>query len=160
MARLALVDRKGVAINKATWERYNADHAYRFFKEFDNGKIHVTCEWIGIQRNADTVPRQHWKLFRLNVVNIVSTDGEGRPLPEPRRVADPTATRDFRTEKECVDAYEDILVRYAGCEWLPSSNGEDGRRFLEHGNVLVPPPPDAVDTRGLEKGVSDLAGSW
>lgn len=157
---LALVDRRGVAINKVTWERHHADHSYRFFREFENEKIHVTCEWVGIARNAQTIPKQHWKLYRLNVVNIVSTDGEGRPLDAPRRAPDPQATREFRTEQEAIDAYEDILVRYADCEWLPSSMGESGRQFVEKGNILVPPPPDVPDTRGMDEDIADLAGSW
>ncbi|WP_174986198.1 hypothetical protein [Burkholderia lata] len=76
------------------------------------------------------------------------------------RIPDPTASREFRSEQELIDAYEDILVRYAGCEWLPSSDGQGGRQFVERGNLLVPPPPDAVDTRGMEEEVADIAGSW
>jgi hypothetical protein len=72
----------------------------------------------------------------LNLTNIVTTDGEGRPLDVSRRSPDPTATREFRTAEEVLDAYEDILVRYAGCEWLSSTNGEGGRQFVEKGNVL------------------------
>jgi hypothetical protein len=109
-------------------------------------------------RNADSIPKSHWKVFAMVVVNIVSTDGEGRLLPEVRRVIDPTATREFRTEQECIDAYEDILVRYADCEWLTDAKG--ATVLAEKGNVLVPIPPDTPDVRGMDPDVAGLAGSW
>lgn len=157
---LAFVNKEGGSITQNAWIALQKNHTYRFFREFENDKIHVTCEWLGLQKNGKTVPKQHWKLYRLNVVNIVSTDGEGRPLDTPRRAPDPQATREFRSEQECIDAYEDILVRYADCEWLPSSTGEHGRQFVEKGNILVPPPPDVPDTRGMDEDIADLAGSW
>jgi hypothetical protein len=157
---LAFVNRDGGSITQAAWVALQKNHAYRFFREFENEKIRVTCEWLGFQKNAKTIPKQHWKLYRLDVENIVTTDGEGRPLDAPRRSPDPQATREFRTEQEAIDAYEDILVRYADCEWLPSSRGESGRQFVEKGNILVPPPPDVPDTRGMDEDIADLAGSW
>jgi hypothetical protein len=57
---------------------------------------------------------------RLNVTNIVTTDGEGRPLDVPRRTPAPTATREFRTVQEALDAYEDLLVRYADWSDCPA----------------------------------------
>lgn len=75
-------------------------------------------------------------------------------------VPDPTASREFRSEQELIDAYEDILVRYAGCEWLPSSDGQEGGQFVERGNILVLPPLDSVDVRGMEDEMADIAGSW
>lgn len=93
-----------------------------------------------MQKHSETVPRKHRELYLLNVTNIVTTDGEGRPLDVPRCTPDPTATREFRAAQEAPDAYEDPLVRY-DCEWLPSANGESGRQFVGKGNTLAPPPP-------------------
>jgi hypothetical protein len=157
---MQFVNRNGVTIPGPTWEELQANHEYRYFRQFENEKIHASCEWLGLAKNVKTIPRKHWKLYRLNVENIVTTDGEGRPLGASRRSIDPQVTREFRTEQECIDAYEDLLVRYAGCEWLPSSTGETGRQFVEKGNVLVPPSPDVPDTRGMDKDIADLAGSW
>ncbi|CAG9229409.1 hypothetical protein [Burkholderia vietnamiensis] len=154
------MDRKRLAITCARWEQLRKEHDYALVREYENERISVTAEWCGSIKNGTTIPQQHWKPFRLSVVNIVSTDGEGRPLEKPLRTADPTASREFRSEQELVDAYEDILVRYAGCEWLPSSDGQGGRQFVERGNILVPPPPDAVDVRGMDEEVVDIAGSW
>lgn len=58
-----------------------------------------------------------------------------------------------------INAYEDILVRFGSCEWLPSSDWQSGRQFVERGNLFVPPPPDAVDVRGMEEDVAEIAGS-
>ncbi|MEZ2310802.1 hypothetical protein AB6809_29580 [Paraburkholderia sp. RCC_158] len=157
---IAFVSKEGHLLQQVEWQRLQKDPAYRFFREFENSRIHATCEWLGVQKNSKTIPRAHWKLYRLNVENIVTTDGEGRPLDAPRRTPDPQVSREFRTMQECIDAYEDLLVRYADCEWLPSSTGEGGRQFVEKGNILVPPPPDAVDTRGLDDDIAELAGSW
>jgi hypothetical protein len=157
---VAFISKEGHPLQQVEWQRLQQDRDYRFLKEFENERLAAEVEWLGIQRKAETVPRKHWKLYRLNVINIVTTDGEGRPLDVPRRTPDPTATREFRTVQEAIDAYEDILVRYADCEWLPSSNGESGRQFVEKGNTLVPPPPDQPDTRGMDQDIADLAGSW
>jgi hypothetical protein len=140
--------------------RLQGDHAYRFFKEFENERIAVSCEWLGVGKNPKTVPRAHWKLYRLNAFNIVTTDVEGRPLDKPVRAADPQLTREFRTEQEVLDAYEDALVRFGGCEWLPPPAGASGPMFVEHGNKMKPPGPNEVDTRGMDSDIADLAGSW
>jgi len=157
---VAFISKEGHPLQQVEWQRLQHDMSYRFVKEFENEKIHTTVEWLGVQRHSETVPRKHWKLYRLNVVNIVTTDGEGRPLAAPRRTPDPTATREFRTVQEALDAYEDLLVRYADCEWLPSSHGDTGRQFMEKGNFLTPLPPNQVDTRGMDQDIADLAGSW
>src|SRR5260370_1573400 len=157
---VAFISKEGHPLQAVEWQRLQKDPSYRYVKAFENGKILATVEWLGVQRKAETVPRKHWKLYRLNVTNIVTTDGEGRPLVVTRRTPDPTATREFRTVEEALEAYEDLLVRYADCEWLPSANGESGRQFVERGNTLVPPPPDQPDTRGMDQDIADLAGSW
>jgi hypothetical protein len=36
---------------------------------------------------------------------------------------------------------------------------EAGRQFVEKGNVLVPPPPDQLESRGVDQEIADLAGS-
>ena len=157
---IAFVNKEGGSITQEAWVSLQKNYAYRFFREFENKRIHATCEWLGTQKNAKTIPRNHWKLYRLNVENIVTTDGEGRPLEAPRRTPDPQVTREFTTMQEAIDAYEDLLVRYADCEWLPSATGEGGRQFVEKGNILVPPPPDVPDTRGMDDDIAELAGSW
>jgi len=148
----------GTLVSFAGWRQQHRNHKHRYFKEFESGRIYAACEWRGVVRDADSIPKSHWKVFAMVVVNIISTDGEGRLLPEVRRVIDPTATREFRTEQECVDAYEDILVRYANCEWLTDKAG--ATVFAEKGNVLVPIPPDTPDVRGMAQDVADLADSW
>ncbi|RQZ70130.1 hypothetical protein [Burkholderia sp. Bp9004] len=157
---VAYMDRRRLSLQPREWSKLRQDREYTIVREFENERINVTAEWSGVIKNGMNIPKQHWKPFVLSVVNIVTTDGEGRPLEKPLRTADPTASREFRSEQELIDAYEDILVRYAGCEWLPSSDGQGGRQFVERGNLLVPPPPDAVDTRGMEEEVADIAGSW
>jgi hypothetical protein len=96
------------------------------------------------------VPKHDWKLSDIRA-------REKDRLPEPAPQLDPALSGEFRTEQECIDAYEDALVRFGGCEWLP---GSDGPMFVEHGNKLVPRPPDVPDTRGMDPDVADLAGSW
>ncbi|WP_175716191.1 hypothetical protein [Burkholderia anthina] len=149
-----------IALSEQEWKKLRQDREYTIVREFENERINVTAEWCGAIRNGLGIPEKHWKPFMLSVVNIVTTDGEGRPLEKPVRTLDPTASREFRTEQELIDAYEDILVRYAGCEWLPSSDGQGGRQFIERGNTLVPPPPDAVDVRGMDEEAADVAGNW
>ncbi|NTX17906.1 hypothetical protein [Burkholderia cepacia] len=156
----AYMRRDRLPITAADWKNLRSNREYTIVREFENERISVTAEWSGAIKNGTSIPKQHWKPFVLSVANIITTDGEGRPLEKPLRTPDPIASREFRSEQEVIDAYEDILVRYAGCEWLPSSDGQGGRQFVERGNLLVPPPPDAVDVRGMEEEVADIAGSW
>jgi hypothetical protein len=156
----AYINRQGGKISRAAWLAHRKDRDYVVIKEFENDRIFALIEWLGVGKNAENVPQAHWKLYRLNVENIVTTDGEGRPLDAPRRSPDVMMTREFRTEKEALEAYEDLLVRFGGCEWLPSSSGEGGRQFVERDNVLLPPPPDVPDTRGMDEEIQDIAGSW
>ncbi|WP_155753730.1 hypothetical protein [Burkholderia anthina] len=156
----AYMRRDRLPITAADWKNLRSNREYTIVREFENERISVTAEWCGAVKNGMNIPKQHWKPFMLSVTNIVTTDGEGRQLDKPIRTPDPTASREFRSEQELIDAYEDILVRYAGCEWLPSSDGQGGRQFVERGNLLVPPPPDAVDVRGMDEEAADVAGSW
>ncbi|WP_175918306.1 hypothetical protein [Burkholderia pyrrocinia] len=157
---IAYMRRDRLPITAADWKNLRSDRKYTVVREFENERINVTAEWCGAIKNGTSIPQQHWKPFALFVTNIVTTNGEGRPLEKLLRTTDPTASREFRSEQELIDAYEDILVRYADCEWLPSSDGQGGRQFIERGNILITPSPDAVDTRGMEEEVADIAGSW
>jgi hypothetical protein len=157
--KTAYVSREGHRLQRVEWQRLRADNAYRTVRAFENDTIGVTAEWVGIGQNPQTVPPQHWKLYRLTVENIVRADAEGNPLPVPRRTVDPSLTRDFRTEQEAIDAYEDALVRFGGCEWLPAPDGATDPLFVEHGNKLQV-GESKIDVRELADDVADLAGSW
>jgi hypothetical protein len=37
--------------------------------------------------------------------------------------------------------------------------GESGRHFVEKGSMLVPPPLEQPDTRGMDQNIADLADS-
>ncbi|VWD44619.1 hypothetical protein BLA50215_05645 [Burkholderia lata] len=156
----AYMNRRRLSLQPREWSNLRQDRQYTIVREFENKRINVTAEWSSVIKNGMNIPKQHWKPFVLSVMNIVTTDGEGGPMEKPVRIPDPTASREFRREQELIDAYEDTLVRYAGCEWLPSSGGQGGRQFVEHGNILVPPAPDAVDVRGMDEEAADVAGSW
>jgi hypothetical protein len=159
MNKAAFVSREGHRLQRVEWQRLRANPEYRIIKAFENDTIGVTVEWLGVAQNPVNVPREHWKLYALHVENIVRTDAEGKLLPVPRRTVDPSLSNTFRTEQEAIDAYEDALVRFGGCEWLPAPAGATGPLFVEHGNKLQV-GESKIDVRGMDPDVADLAGSW
>ncbi|KVE36828.1 hypothetical protein [Burkholderia sp. BDU5] len=126
--------RDRVPISGIVWKTRRPDREYTIIRAFENERLRVTAEWYGAITNGAAIPHVQRKPFRLLVINIITTDGEGRALERPLRMSDRTASREFRFEHELIDAYEeDILVRFGGCEWLPSSDWQSGRQFVERG---------------------------
>jgi hypothetical protein len=157
------LNRDGESISLQQWRSLRAMKEYSCIREFENDKLYVAVLWLGEVPDAKTVPPEHWKLYGVTVMNIRKYDADGVKFEDgPRRTTDPELAQRFRTEQEAIDHYEDVLVRYAGCEWLQSEVEKGGHRFIERGNKLAPPPPDAPNTRLLEEAGLDpaLAGSW
>jgi hypothetical protein len=157
--KFAYISREGHRLQRVEWMRLRENRDYRVVKAFENDAIGVWVEWLGMAQNPVTVPREHWKLYALHVENIVRADAQGNLLPVERRTLDPALSRKFRTEQEAIDAYEDALVRFGGCEWLPAPAGATGPLFVEHGNKLQV-GESKIDVRGMDPDVADLAGSW
>lgn len=136
------------------------NRSFTVVREFENDTLFARIIFDSQIRNPD-IPREHWTPFKLIVENIMITDGDGRPLPAPIRVKDVDASNDFRTEKEAINSYEDLLVRHAGCEFFPGSLDESGNAstiFMERGNKLKPPPPDMpIATEMTDQ---ESIGSW
>lgn len=130
-------DRGGVWLATARWVSLRADLDYVRIRAYDNGKMRAIVEWIGkaiVEKGSEA----YAAMFELAVENIISTDAEsGEKLAKPKYVKDVSACEKFRTEAEAIAAYEDLVVRYAGCEWVPSED-PSGFRLLERGNKLAP----------------------
>lgn len=145
-------------ITKEYFDRVRGDPAYVQVRAFDNGKIRAYALWRGHATLKSGQPLSDAKVFELVVENIITVDAEDRPLPAVKVVRDPATSGWFRTEQEMINAYEDLLVRYAGCEWVPSSSTASGLQLIERGNKLAPldksvPVPD-------ESVNSECYGAW
>jgi hypothetical protein len=161
LTRKKYIDRNGEAISLEQWRNLRMNKGYTHIKEFENDTLYAAVIWKGEVDDSNTVPPEHWKPYTLIVQNIVATDAEGQPHPEPKRVRDPELSGDFRSEREALEAYEDALVRYAQCEWLPSSYKPGEHHFVERGNKLAPPPPDEPRVKAGEFEIDpSVVGSW
>lgn len=158
MAIIIYRDREGAPITPAKWSELQNHPDYKFIHRYDNGKLRVIGTWVGKASLKQGQPASSATLYQLEVINIVTTDLEGNALPEPKEIKDIAASGAFRTEAELTNSYEDLLVRYAGCEWVPSGRTSSGVQLVEHGNRYapldraVPVIEDGLDTSSF--------GSW
>lgn len=161
LSRNKYINRAGEIVPLQEWRNLRKNKGYTHIREFENDRLYAAVLWSGEINDAATIPPEHWKPYRLIVVNIVSFDAEGLPLPEPKRVHDPDVSCEFRTEREAIESYEDLLVRYARCAWLPSAFKEGEHHFVEKDNKLAPPPPDAPTVKAGEVEIDPaIVGSW
>lgn len=150
-------DRNRTPIKHDKWEELSADESYRIVRKYENDKLRALVIWHGRHDGigAKLVPDQHQRIFELRVENILQPDYEqGRAYV--KYVRDDEASGFFRTEQEAINNYENFLVQYAGCEWLPGVNGN--QVFVDHGNIHKPKSPDEPTwTPEVDK---ELIGSW
>jgi hypothetical protein len=152
------LDKARVVISADKWKALRADESYRRIRAFDNGKLRALATWEGkvLLKKGQTIADA--AIYALEVHNILSTDAFGNPLDRPQVVRDVAASGIYRTEEALVAVYEDLLVRFAGCEWVPSDTTPGGSRLIEKGNVYAP-----IDkgTPAYEEGLDMTRyGSW
>jgi len=117
---------------------------FTVIREFENETLFARITFDPIIRTPD-IPAEHWTPFKLWVENIMTTDPEGVVLSVPARCKDVDVSNLFRTMKEAIDSYEDLLVRHGGCQFFPGSNDDFGNptvHLLVRGNKLAPPSKD------------------
>ena len=157
------VDKDGSRIGMSEWQELQGQEHYRRIRHFLNKTLRVEVIWHGVVRDTNAPP-EHWKPFALVVHNIMTKDSDGRPI-ERKEVKDVDASQDFRTAAEACHSYEDFLVRYSQCEWLPAGvNDEKGQPkmiFVERGNELAPISPDAPSlNRDVNPELEATLNSW
>ena len=139
------IDRKLNAVTAVEYEKLAKNREYTVVREFENENLFARIAFNGKITNHQKVPREHWTPFELEVVNIMTTDPDGSFLVEPIRCKDVDVSNSFRTEAEAINVYEDLLVRHAHCEFIPTTDddGQPATRLFERGNRLAPPSKDA-----------------
>jgi hypothetical protein len=161
LARHKYINRDGESITLQQFRALRAQKDYVTIREYENERLYAAVLWLGEVEDAKTVPQEHWKLYGLVVMNIRTHDADGVKFPEPVRTRDPELSGRYRTEREAIEAYEDALVRNANCEWLPSQYKPGEHHFIERGNKLAPPPPDAPSIKAGEVQFDPaIVGSW
>lgn len=118
------------------WVKAQKDHSQLFLREYDNGIIYVTVQWVGKVMNYGDVYPEFYKVMRLNVSNYTS---EGILAPDPTM-----ASVWFPNEKLAIEAYEKFVM-----EWSASNRDSTGK-FIEEDNALTPPPPPNPDAPTTE----------
>jgi hypothetical protein len=157
------VDKDGSRITHEQWKALRADQDYVLIRNYLSDTLRVIVLWHGMIDDPDTPP-EHYKPFELAVFNIRIKDGEGNPIPRKETI-DPDATNNYRTAREAIQAYEDFLVRYSLCEWLPGSgtdeNGNPKMIFIERGNLLAPLSPDVPSVnKDADPDTANEINSW
>lgn len=156
-------DKTGKQIGQKTWRQLSMNPRYATLREFENDFLHVRAYWNGVIGNPH-VPPDKRMLFRVEVTNIISKDGNDMPLAKPVRTLDPELSTNFATDQEAVNYYEHILVKEADCIWLPVDD-RGTMRLDDTGNKIAPlePMPEAdtkIDEHGELPPSFDLRGSW
>jgi hypothetical protein len=130
MAKLvAFIDRDGKPIDAKKWRELRADPAYPIVRQYDNGVVNVTLQWVGRIEDPQNTFSDYWKVFILLVKNYTA---DGSLVVDP---ADSDAT--FPDEEKGVEAYEKFLE-----SWTASKRDDEGV-LVEEGNTLeLPKGPD------------------
>jgi hypothetical protein len=151
-------NRENAELTYEAWTKLKDDPEYAILGHYENDKFEVIASWIGVCDMKIGEPTKYAKPFRLLTYVITYTEMDGTPLKVPRKTFDPTSSSDFRTEKQLVAMYEDFLVNYCGCEWVPGSVVPGEMRFIERGNKRRPLDKDVPI---VEDGVDDSDyGTW
>jgi len=142
-------DREGERISLTAWRERLKDVSYSTLKQYDNGTVRITLDWVGRVRDAANSFRETWPLFVLHVNNYGS-DGVLR--------ADPIEDgRTFPDEEAALKAYTEFLTRWTESHVV--ENGITGEmELVEEGNTLVPDAPP--DPNRPTTTVEDDVGAW
>ena len=148
---------EGIVISRDAWKEQMATNPKAYvIREFDDGRIYACLKVADKIPNVRDIPKEYWKVFEIVVENILTTDYEGNPLPEPKRVPDVDASRGYCNREDATKAYEDFLEDYT------KSFRDDSGALIEEGNSLTPPvPPDPDAPTHVENPeIEEAAGSW
>ena len=148
---------EGIVISRDAWKEQMKENPKAYImREFDDGRIYACLRIADKIRNAQDIPKEYWKVFEIQVENILTEDYEGNPLPKPKRVIDVDATRGYYNREDAIKAYDDFLEDYT------KSFRDESGALVEEGNTLapvIPPDPDAP-THVEDPEVEEAAGSW
>ena len=67
-----------------------------------------------IVMDANLIPRERHKRYKMESTNILTHDAFGEPYEEPRYVEDEFARKSFSTKEKAVDEYVKFLVQWCG----------------------------------------------
>ena len=154
-------DKAVAPISKESWQELQKDDSYRICRQFENGAIRLTVEWIGAV-NDTSVFHEYWPMFQLRVFNctqrLMTEQGETKTVTV--WVADPVEDlKLFGTEHLALTAYRKFLERWTDSEYAVDRNGR--QEFVEVGNLLAPPPPPNPDAPVSEVEIlDDGVGAW
>ena len=67
-----------------------------------------------IVMDANLIPAERHKRYKMESTNILTHDAFGEPYPEPKYVEDEFARKAFPTKEKAIDAYVGFLVEWCG----------------------------------------------
>lgn len=141
--RNVYLNKKLEEISHTEWVAFSKNRKYTMIAEYENPKIKLKALWVGKCSDSAIIPAAHRKPFRILVLNNTgSTDN-------PKWCNDPSSRKDFRTEADLMDFYNDFLIT-----WTKSYVDEDGEFYIED-NLIAPPPPADMPTPTTVE-----VGSW
>lgn len=142
----------GIPIPKEEWKKRDVG-AYEL-RKYENDRISICVRAAEFVERTEIIPRNLWKIVRVEVENIISTDYEGNPIPK-KIVRDTDASKHF-TSLAAAIKYTDYLI-----DTYTESYIEYGV-LHEVGNKYTPPPPPNPDmpTVAEDSPVFESFGSW
>lgn len=148
-------DPNGVVITGDYYKELKSQEVdpYLIYK-FEDSRTYLEVRHTETLHGARDIPKEHWKMFKVNVYNIVTKDIEGNLLDKPKRSIDADASGSFRTRVEADNFYQGFLAKYTECKF-DSMTGQ----FVEEGNIFTPPDPDKPIIAETSPMASEF-GSW
>lgn len=82
--------------------------------EFKTAKTITRLLAADIILDANLIPAERHKRYKMESTNILTHDALGEPYPEPRYVEDEFARQAFPNKERAIEGYVDFLVKWCG----------------------------------------------
>jgi len=102
------VNKEGSIIKSSTWTTLRGNKEYVFIRRYENERIAASVEWVGKVVNVSNIPREYWKLYKVDVSNVILATEAG--VDYWKKINDPTLTKEFGSEKEAMRYYQQMLA--------------------------------------------------
>lgn len=146
-ANVGYFDRKGAPINVGRWTTLQGNNDYVLVRQYENEKIYITVKWCGKVVGVRDIPREYWKLFKVEVGNVIVA-GDRPGTRHLKKIEDPILTKMFATEELALSYYAQLLTERG---LLTVEEDYEGvQTVVEVGNLIKQPMMTDVDVAASE----------
>jgi len=151
------IDKNGQRLSAAMWTKLRGNSEYTIIEEYNNGEFYANVEWLGMGENESKVPKEYWRLFKVNVGNIILT-GDRPGTYVKKKVSDPTLEKHFPTLSSAKFYYQEVLTSNKCATMNETYEGEI--EFKELNNLIESKAKSELKTKDIPATKNKYAGSW